>query len=66
MARPDYRVGVPKGKQYKLLINSDEQKYGGTGKERPQVYKAVKQECDGKPYSFGYDLPPYGVAIFEF
>lgn len=66
MARPDYRVGVPRGKQYKLLINSDEQKYGGTGKERPQVYKAVKQECDGKPYSFGYDLPPYGVAIFEF
>lgn len=66
MARQDYRVGVPRGKQYKLIINSDEEKYGGTGKERPQIYKAVKQECDGKPYSFGYDLPPYGVAIFEF
>ncbi len=66
MARPDYRVGVPRGKQYKLIINSDEKKYGGTGKERPTVYKGVKQECDGKPYSFAYDLPPYGVAIFEF
>ena len=66
MARPDYRVGVPKRKQYKLLINSDELKYGGTGQERPLVYKAVKSECDGRPYSFGYDLPPYGVAIFEF
>ena len=66
MARPDYRVGVPRGKQYKLLIDSDAAKYGGTGTERPSVYKAVKQECDGKPYSFGYDLPPYGVAIFEF
>ena len=66
MARPDYRVGVPRGKQYKLIINSDEKKYGGTGMERPQVYKAEKRECDGKPYSFAYDLPPYGVAIFEF
>ena len=66
MARPDYRVGVPRRKQYKLLINSDEKKYGGSGQERPQIYKAQNQECDGKPYSFGYDLPPYGVAIFEF
>ena len=66
MARPDYRVGVPKRKQYKLIINSDEVKYGGTGQERPLIYKAVKSECDGRPYSFGYDLPPYGVAIFEF
>ena len=66
MARPDYRVGVPRGKQYKLIINSDEKKYGGTGAERAEIYKAEKQECDGKPYSFAYDLPPYGVAIFEF
>ena len=66
MARPDYRVGVPRRKQYKLVIDSDAVKYGGTGQERPQVYKAEKQECDGRPYSFGYDLPPYGVAIFEF
>lgn len=66
MARPDYRVGVPKSKQYKLIINSDELKYGGTGQERPLVYKAEKSECDGRPYSFAYDLPPYGVAIFEF
>ena len=44
----------------------DELQYGGSGKARPAVYKAKKQECDGRPYSFGYDLPPYGVAVFEF
>lgn len=64
--RPGYRIGVPRGKQYKLILNSDELKYGGKGTERPVVYKPVKQECDGKPYSFEYDLPPYGVAVFEF
>ena len=66
MAREDYRVGVPRKKQYKLIMNSDDVKYGGKGEERPAVYKAVKQECDGRPFSFAYKLPPYGVAIFEF
>lgn len=64
--RPDYRVGVPRGKQYKLVLNSDEKKYGGSGEERPLVYKAVKQECDGQEYSFAYPLSGYGVAVFEF
>ena len=66
MARDDYRVGVPRKKQYKLILNSDDVKYGGTGEERPVVYKAEKKECDGRPYSFAYKLPPYGVAVFEF
>ena len=66
MARDDYRVGVPRKKQYKLILNSDDAKYGGTGEERPVVYKAEKKECDGRPYSFAYKLPPYGVAVFEF
>ena len=66
VAREDYRVGVPKRKQYRLILNSDEEKYGGTGKKRSAVYKAEKSECDGRPYSFAYSLPAYGVAIFEF
>lgn len=66
VARPDYRVGVPRRKQYKLVLNSDDIEFGGSGKVQPEIYKAVKQECDGRPYSFAYDLPPYGVAIFKF
>lgn len=66
VGREDYRVGVPKRKQYKLILNSDDAEYGGTGEERPLVYKAAKSECDGRPYSFAYNLPAYGVAVFEF
>ena len=66
MEREDYRVGVPRRKQYKLRLNSDDTAYGGTGEERLAVYKAEKQECDGREYSFAYKLPPYGVAVFEF
>ena len=62
----DYRVGGSRRKQYKLIWNSDEPQYGGKGEERPKVYKPEKQECDGRPYSIPYKLPPYGVAVFEF
>ena len=64
--RPDYRVGVPRRKQFKLVLNSDETKYGGSGEERPLLYKPEKQECDGQKYSFAYPLPGYGVAVFEY
>lgn len=66
VARPDYRVGVPRRKQYRLVLNSDAAEFGGSGKEQPEVYRAVKSECDGRPYSFAYDLPAYGVAVFKF
>ncbi|HJB47437.1 MAG TPA: 1,4-alpha-glucan branching protein GlgB [Candidatus Mediterraneibacter surreyensis] len=66
MERPDYRVGVTRRKQLKLVLNSDEKKYGGKGVERPLIYKPVKQECDGQKYSIAYPLPAYGVAVFEF
>ncbi len=64
--REDYRVGVPKKKQYRLVLDSDAAEFGGSGGEKALVYKAEKSECDGLPYSFGYHLPPYGVAVFEF
>ncbi|MCI8556623.1 MAG: 1,4-alpha-glucan branching protein GlgB [Lachnospiraceae bacterium] len=66
MEREDYRVGVPRKKQYKLILDSDAAEFGGSGREKPLIYKAEKSECDGQPYSIGYHLPPYGVAVFEF
>ncbi len=66
MERRDYRVGVPRRKQCRLILNSDDVQYGGKGEPRPLLYKPVRQECDGQKYSFAYPLPPYGVAVFEF
>ena len=66
VARPDYRVGVPKRKQYRLVLDGDAAEFGGNTTERPVVYKAVKSECDGREYSFAYDLPAYEIAIFKF
>ena len=64
--RKDYWVGVDKKKQYKLIMNSADPKYGGNSPVENPVFKAVKGECDGKPYHLEYELPAYGVAVFAF
>ena len=67
MARDDYRVGVPRRKTYKLILNSEDAQFNGTDTEpRPDAYKAEKSECDGRKFSFAYPLAPYGVAVFKF
>ena len=66
MERPDYRVGVPLNKSYRLVLDSDAEEFGGDGKKKPQSYRAKRKECDGKPYSLAYPLSPYGVAVFHF
>ncbi len=66
IAYDDYRVGVPKDGTYKLLINSESSKYGGESTSRKANFKAEAQECDGREYSLGYPLAPYGVAIFKY
>ena len=57
VARPDYRVGVPKKKNYKLILDEN-------GMAEPKIFKAEKKECDNRPFSFAYPLPAYGIAIF--
>lgn len=66
IARSDYRVGVPENKKYKLLLDSDEKRFGGSGEPKEITYTAEKQEWDGQPYSIGYSLPAYGAAVFVF
>lgn len=66
VAREDYRVGVPKKRKYRLILNSDDIRFGGSGEARPLQYNAVKFECDGRDFSFAYPLPAYGVAVFQF
>lgn len=66
IARPDYRVGTTCRRKHTLVLNSDDVEFGGSGAERPEVYKPEKQECDGRKFSFAYDLPAYGVALFKY
>lgn len=66
MERSDYRVGVPKKKKYKLILDSDAAEFGGNGKEKPEIYESKKGHCDNQEFYVEYPLSPYGVAVFEF
>lgn len=66
MERKDYRVGVPQKKKYKLILNSDDKRFGGDGHVIPEVIAAEKEPCDYRDYSISFDLPPYSSAIFAF
>ncbi len=66
MERPDYRVGVPKKKKYKLILDGDAEEFGGNGRKRPELYEARKGDCDNQKYYVEYPLSAYGVAVFEF
>ena len=66
MERPDYRVGVPKKKKYKLILDGDAEEFGGNGRKRPEIYEARKGDCDNQKYYVEYPLSAYGIAVFEF
>ncbi len=61
-----YRVGVPAKKKYKLLLNSTEERFGGSGGEVPAEITAKKEACCFKDYSIVLDLPPYSALIYAF
>lgn len=64
--RENYTVGVPKKKKYRLVLNSDEERFGGQGHEIPAELEAVKEPFHYRDYSVSFDLPPYGAAVFVF
>ena len=64
VARPDYRVGVPKRGAYTLLLDQDHGLYK-RGEKAPSI-RSEKMEWDGQEYSFPYQLPAYGAAVFRF
>lgn len=66
MSWEKYQLGVPKKGKYKLLLNSDEQRFGGNGNPLPAELTAKAEKCTGKDYSITFDLPPYTAAVYLF
>ena len=66
MTWENYKVNVPKKKKYKLVLNSDEERFGGRGGQIPAELEAVQDPDNGEKYSVSFDLPPYGAAVFVF
>ena len=63
--RDNYTVGVPEQRKCKLILNSDDEEFGGNGNKIPKTLVPTKEECDSLPYRITFDLPPLGSAVFE-
>ena len=51
-----YRLGLEQGK-YKLIFNSDAERYGGSGMMRKTIFNTEKTYSHGKEHSMQFDLP---------
>ncbi len=68
MEYKDYKVGVCDKKKHKLVLDSEDPKYG-SGRATSilgETYVPCQSECDGRQYSISYPLAPYGVAVFVY
>jgi len=63
---PKYRVGVPMNKKMKLLLNSDEERFGGNGHKLPLELKPKKGDCDRRKQYVEFALPPLTAAVYLF
>ncbi len=55
----DYLLGVNEKGKYKVVFNSDEPKFGGSGALKRKTLTAVKRPSHGKEHSIPLDLPPF-------
>jgi 1,4-alpha-glucan branching enzyme len=60
--RYGYRVGLPSGGRWQVLLNSDAVEYGGSGIDVGPVVSAEDMSWHGLPHSAVLTLPPLGVV----
>jgi 1,4-alpha-glucan branching enzyme len=61
---PIYTVGAPYGGKWTEILNSDDQRFGGSGMLNG-VITAKKEASHGKDYSITFKLAPLCVMVFE-
>ncbi|MBL0387417.1 1,4-alpha-glucan branching protein GlgB [Tumebacillus sp. ITR2] len=65
MEHRDFRLGVPKSGKYVEVLNSDDPRYGGSGKLNPGVLSTLKHGMHNQPYSLRITVPPLGIVMLK-
>jgi len=63
--RPDYLVGVPLAGPWRVLLESDDLRFGGSGLVHPPVVHTEKQSVHGREQALRLRLPPLGVVVLQ-
>ncbi len=64
VVRDDYRIGVPGGARYEVLLNSDAHEFGGSGFGAGH-YDTCGEGHHGRPDSLRLSLPPLATLILK-
>jgi len=65
LPKNEYRLGLPHGGEYRLLLNTDDESYGGQGASVAGSFTAEAIPSMGRPFSVSIDLPPFSTLWFE-
>jgi len=64
VVRYDYQLGAPEKRRFEEIMNTDAEKYGGSG-SRNDALSAAEPGCHGKPYSLKLTIPPLTTLILK-
>lgn len=59
-------IGVPLHGQFKEILNTDAEIYGGQGRINSRVKRTKEAECDGYTYSLDVRMAPLSVSIWSY
>jgi 1,4-alpha-glucan branching enzyme len=63
--RQGYEIGVPVGGQWREMLNSDSEHYGGSGVGNPAIIEARSESRHGSSHSLSLTLPPLGALFLQ-
>jgi len=63
--RENYRVGVPEGCNYKIIMNSDSEFYRGSNFSKQMTLEAQQTPWSDRPYSIEVNLPPLSGLVLQ-
>lgn len=64
--RYNFKIGVKYKGNYKEIINSDDEKYGGSGITNKKLIASNTEDYDNQNYSITLNVPPLGISILKY
>ena len=65
MEHKAYKLATPSGGRWQEIFSSDNNRYGGEGRNNKTVKQAKKAVCDGQEHYISVTVPPLSISVFK-
>ena len=65
MEHKAYKLATPSSGRWQEIFSSDNNRYGGEGRNNKTVKQAKKAECDGQEHYISVTVPPLSISVFK-